>query len=212
MSHDQCECQRQVTVKTRAAKLLVTLVRSLDGALTQIVSFVSQTMDYKLTSDYWQYSDSEESKEETYFESQKVISMFLNLNKELTIDICLLALCILHESIKRREDIFKQVLKMLKRHLYEILSKRSVIIKLRLSLLLKYYMDSSHFYHSGSEAFAMLVDFLFESILFQGEERVIAISSIETLNSVLECNNPQAVQRLAALVDRGVHQVLAGIL
>ena len=34
MTHDQCECQRQITVKTRAAKLLVTLVRSLDGALT----------------------------------------------------------------------------------------------------------------------------------------------------------------------------------
>lgn len=175
MTHDQCESQRQVTYKTRAAKLLATFIRSMDGALTQIVSFICQTLDFKLTSDYWQYSDREESKEESFFESQKATSMFLNLNKELIIDICLLALCILAENIKRREDIIKQVLKVLKRHLYEILSKRSVIIKLRLSLLLKYFMDSSHFYHSGSDTLAMLVDFLFESILLEGDEKVIGI-------------------------------------
>ena len=52
LAQDCCESQHMRVIKTQSAILIKTLAKYLDGAVTQFVSFLCQSIDHKLGSNY----------------------------------------------------------------------------------------------------------------------------------------------------------------
>ena len=62
-------------------------------------------------------------------------------------------------------------------------STGSILLRARMSLLLGYYADM--LFHKYDEAFLKAIDFLIQSVGLLGDQKVIALQSADTLNTIV---------------------------
>jgi hypothetical protein len=86
-------------------------------------------------------------------------------------------------ALPRRADLvpfFESVLNM---NIDMILSESSILLRARMSLLLGYYADM--LFKKFPESFLKIVNFLIGSISLKGDQKVIALQSADTLNTII---------------------------
>lgn len=130
---DTCDKQKSMIVKTQAAKLLEAICDNIDGAVSFVTLFCCQAISISLSKhpfdgishDFQAYQD----------------SSFLKSNPELIAETCLVALTAISYILPRRNDLVPLFEKVLAENIDHILSKDSIILRARMSLLLGYYAD-----------------------------------------------------------------------
>ncbi len=94
--------------------------------------------------------------------------------------------------------LFEQVLA---KNIDKILNEGSILLRARMSLLLGYYADM--LFLKYDEAFNKVIDFLIKSVALLGDQKVVALQSADTLNTIISDNDliPRLEPQLPRLMD-----------
>jgi hypothetical protein len=190
---DTCDKQKSRVVKTQAAKLLEAYCDNIDGATSFLTLFCCQSLNLALSSTKLEL-DPNFSKEYMAYQN----SVFLKSNQEIIGETCLVALTAISYILPRRTDLVPLFERVLAENIEGILGKGSVLLRVRMSLLLGYYADMLFANHRN--AFLKTMDFLIQSIGLTKEEKVIAIQSADTLNTII--SDKDLIPRLIPEVPR----------
>ncbi len=134
------------------------------------------------------------SQEYTLFQD----SNFLHNTPEIIAETSLLALTAISYILPRRADLVPVFENALANNIDKILSERSILMRARMSLLLGYYVDM--LFEKNRSAFLKTVDFLIKSVALVKEEKVIALQSADTLNTII--SDKDLIPRLKPEVPR----------
>jgi hypothetical protein len=93
------------------------------------------------------------------------------------------ALTAISYILPRRADLVPYFEKTLIENIDAVLSQDSILLRSRMSLLLGYYADM--LFRDHHEAFMKIVNFLISSVSLTGNEKVIALQSADTLNTII---------------------------
>jgi hypothetical protein len=111
----------------------------------------------------------------------------LGTSQEIIAETCLVALTTISYILPRRSDlvpIFEEVLAL---NIDRLLGNGSeignILMKARMSLLLGYYADM--LFQKYETAFVKVMDFLLESLSLSGAQKVVALQSADTLNTII---------------------------
>jgi hypothetical protein len=85
--------------------------------------------------------------------------------------------------LPRRNDLVPYFEKILAENIDKILSEQSILLRVRMSLLLGYYADM--LFKKYPDAFLKIINFLIQSISLTGDQKVIALQSADTLNTII---------------------------
>ncbi len=113
---------------------------------------------------------------------------------------CIVALTSISYILPRRRDLIPLFEKTLGDNLEQILSQNSIILRCRMSLLLGYYADM--LFKKDNTKFITAMNFLIKSLSFTGEQKVIALQSADTLNTIISDNDliPRLEPEIPALL------------
>ena len=104
-------------------------------------------------------------------------------NPEIIGETCLVALTAISYILPRRADLVPIFENILAKNIDQILNQGSTLLRVRMSLLLGYYADM--LFERYPEAFNKVIDFLIQSVGLHGEQKVVALQSADTLNTII---------------------------
>lgn len=124
---------------------------------------------------------------------------------EIIAETCLVALTTISYILPRRADLVPIFEEVLARNIDTILipdpsaesNIYSIILRARMSLLLGYYADM--LFSKYEEAFLKVMNFLFTSVAFTGEQKVIALQSADTLSTII--SDKDLIPRLSPFIS-----------
>jgi hypothetical protein len=125
----------------------------------------------------------------------------LNSPPEITSETCLVALTAISYILPRRNDLVPLFEQVLAKNIDKILNEGSILLRARMSLLLGYYADM--LFLKYDEAFNKVIDFLIKSVALLGDQKVVALQSADTLNTIISDNDliPRLEPQLPRLMD-----------
>ena len=143
--------------------------------------------------------------------------MFLaGTTPEIITETCLVALTTISYILPRRGDLVPVFEEILAQNIDTLLGvsmsgTTSVLLRSRMSLLLGYYADM--LFNKFPEAFFKVIDFLVQSVGLLGEQKVVALQSADTLNTIISDKDliprlePHLPRLIASLIEsnRKVH-------
>ena len=190
---DTCDKQQSRIVKTQAAKLIETICDNIDGAVSFVTLFCCQSI-YLALDDHKKEINTDFTSEYSVFSDCN----FLQNTPEIIAETSLLALTAISYILPRRADLVPIFEKALALNIDRILSEGSILLRCRMSLLLGYYVDM--LFEKYSQAFLKTIDFLIRSVALIKEEKVIALQSADTLNTII--SDKDLIPRLKPEVPR----------
>jgi len=110
----------------------------------------------------------------------------------------LIALTTISYILPRRADLVPIFENVLANNIDKILSEGSILLRARMSLLLGYYADM--LFEKHRNAFLKTIDFLIKSVALIRDERVIALQSADTLNTII--SDRDLIPRLTPEIPR----------
>jgi hypothetical protein len=185
---DTCDRQKSYIIKTQAAKLIEALCDNIDGAVTLITFFCVNSLNFTLSK--------ESSKEphnlgefsininETHQQLCEGSSFMQHSKPDVIIDAAITVLGLLSyvHSKNQYRNIFAIMESTLNYYIGEIINNESKLVRARYALFLGYLVDM--LYKDREEAFRETIFFLYRSVNLRGEDKAIALQSIDTLKTV----------------------------
>ncbi len=111
----------------------------------------------------------------------------MGTSPEIIAETCLVALTTISYILPRRTDLVPIFEESLALNIDRILCPGGeigqILMKARMSLLLGYYADM--LFLKYEEAFVKVMDFLLESLSLNGPQKVVALQSADTLNTII---------------------------
>mmetsp|Transcript_12871 Transcript_12871/g.21770 ORF Transcript_12871/g.21770 Transcript_12871/m.21770 type:complete len:724 (-) Transcript_12871:115-2286(-) len=185
---DTCDKQKSYVVKTQASKLFEGLCDNIDGAVTLTSYFCIQAINLTLSK--------ESGKEKVQLDNISNIinqghdhlleqsSFMKNSKPDAVFDASIVVLGVLSyvHSKEAYKNVFNGIDKVLSYYINEITVGGSTLAKVRYTLFLGYFSDI--LFVNDPEAFKMTLSFLYSNVNLQGEEKAIALQSIDTLKTI----------------------------
>ena len=128
---------------------------------------------------------------------------FLQSNPEIIAETCLVALTTISYILPRRSDLVPIFDKSLAENIDFILGQGSIILRARMSLLLGYYADM--LFQKYPAAFIKTINFLISSMNLTKHEKVIALQSADTLNTII--SDKDLIPRLSGEIPRIIKDI-----
>lgn len=185
---DTCDRQKSYTIKTQAAKLIEALCDNIDGAVTLITFFCVDSLNYTLSKESGkealnlsEFSININEKHQQLCQS----SIFIQHSKpDVIIDTAITVLGLLSyvHSKNQYNNIFSVMENTLNYYINEIINNESMLVRARYALFLGYLVDM--LYKDKDDAFRDTIFFLYRSVNLKGEQKAIALQSIDTLKTV----------------------------
>lgn len=185
---DTCDRQKSYIIKTQAAKLIEALCDNIDGAVTLITFFCVTSLNLTLSKEsgkealnLGEYSININERHQQLCEG----SSFMQHSKpDVIIDASITVLGLLSyvHSKNQYRNIFSIMESTLNYYIQEIINNESKLVKVRYALFLGYLVDM--LYKDREDAFRETIFFLYRSVNLKGEDKAIALQSIDTLKTV----------------------------
>lgn len=185
---DTCDKQTSGIVKTQAAKLFEGLCDHIDGAVTLTSYFCIQALNITLCKEgpkqmleFTDFAANIDDQQKNLIEN----CAFIRHSKpDVTIDASITVLGLLSyvHSKNSYQNVFAWIEKVFTYYIEDILNHESKLVKVRFSLFLGYLIDV--LFKDQPEAFKRTIHFLYKSVDLQGEDKAIALQSIDTLKTV----------------------------
>lgn len=185
---DTCDKQQSGIVKTQAAKLFEGLCDNIDGAVTYTSYFCIQALNMTLSKESskakLEIQDFAVNIEDAHQHLIENCSFIKHSKPDVIIDSSIMVLSLLSyvHSKPAYTNIFTWVERVFTHYIDEILNNESKLVKARYALFLGYLIDV--LFKKDPEAFKSTLFFLYKSVDLQGEDKVIALQSIDTLKTV----------------------------
>lgn len=185
---DTCDRQKSYIIKTQAAKLIEALCDNIDGSVTLITFFCVNSLNMTLSKESGKealnlgdYSININERHQQLCEQ----SHFMQHSKpDVVIDASITVLGLLSyvHSKNQYRNIFGIMENTLNYYIQEIINNESKLVKARYALFLGYLVDM--LYKDREDAFRETIFFLYRSVNLKGEDKAIALQSIDTLKTV----------------------------
>jgi len=130
---------------------------------------------------------------------------------EIIAETCLVALTTISYILPRRGDLVPIFEEILATNIDSIVGNINqnetnsgmILLKARMSLLLGYYADM--LFRKYPEAFTKIIDFLIQSLALTGNQKVVALQSADTLNTII--SDKDLIPRLEPHLPRLIEQI-----
>lgn len=185
---DTCDRQKSYIVKTQAAKLIEALCDNIDGSVTLTTFFCVSSLNQTLSKEsgkeplgLGEFSININNQHQALCEN----SSFMQHSKpDVIIEASIMVLGLLSyvHSKNQYKGIFTVMESVLNYYIDEIINNESKLVKARYALFLGYLVDM--LYKDRGEAFKETIFFLYNSVNLKGEDKAIALQSIDTLKTV----------------------------
>jgi len=198
---DTCGDQESEIPKTEAAKLIETLCENIDGCISFIMLFASESIKYACTG-----GDPLTLVNYTMLSGFNITNNFLiSSTPEEIIETALMIISDINYFVIRRKNIFKMLENLLIGCYVQLFESPSVLIKSRLALMLGYY--ASDLFKEEDESFEKLFAFLFNGLLAEKTMKAFALQCGESIKMLLTDVNP----RIQAVVSKVLPSLCAVI-
>ena len=185
---DTCDRQKSYIIKTQAAKLIEALCDNIDGAVTLITFFCVNSLNFTLSKESGKephnLGEFSININETHQQLCEGSSFMQHSKPDVIIDpaITVLGLLSYVHSQNQYRNIFAIMESTLNYYIGEIINNESKLVRARYALFLGYLVDM--LYKDRDEAFRETIFFLYRSVNLRGEDKAIALQSIDTLKTV----------------------------
>lgn len=185
---DTCDKQQSGTVKTQAAKLFEALCDNVDGSVTLTSFFCIQSLNLTLSRESQKEAlplvNFAANIEDAHRTLHQNCSFVKNSRPDVIIDASITVLGLLSyvHSKQAYANIFRAIEGVFAYYINEIIGNESRLVKVRYSLFLGYLIDV--LYKENDAAFRDTIFFLYRSVDLRGEDKAIALQSIDTLKTV----------------------------
>lgn len=186
---DTCDKQQSVVVKTQAAKLFEGLCDNIDGAVTVTSYFciqgINMTLSKESQKENYEITNFAANIDQAHKNLIEHCSFIKNSKPDVIVEAGIMVLALLSyvHSKQAYSSIFATIEKVFTHYIDEIINNDSKLIKVRYSLFLGYLIDVM--YKNQPDAFKNTVLFLYTTVDLVGEDKAIALQSIDTLKTVV---------------------------
>jgi hypothetical protein len=175
---DTCERQESETYKSASAQLAEGLCDYIDGALSFVVSFAIQAVDFVFT-----------GKNFSTISNYKALepfaqSVLLASPNEHIADVSLVILSVVSYAVEKRADLMKSVEDLLRAHLQGIVEAKSGLLSCRVCMLFYFYCEG--IFENDDSAFIALFKFLLDCLIPTSHAKAVNIQACETLSYLVQ--------------------------
>lgn len=185
---DTCDKQKSYVVKTQAAKLFEGLCDNIDGAVTMSSYFCIQSLNMTISKETGKeplnFDAIAANIEQGHRDLIEKCAFIKHSRQDVIIESIIVVIGLLSylNSKAAYANIFQAIEKVFTYYNQEILNNDSKLIKVRYSLFLGYLIDV--LYKDDPQCFVNTILFLYNSVNLTGENKAIALQSIDTLKTV----------------------------
>ena len=185
---DTCDKQQSGTVKTQAAKLFEGLCDNIDGAVSLTSFFCIQALNMTLSKETSKealnFTDFAANIDGSHQHLIENCSFVKHSKPDVVVDASITVLGLLSyvHSKKQYQSVFVCIERVFQYYIEEILTNESKLVKCRYALFLGYLIDV--LFKDQPQAFRETIMFLYRSVDLQGEDKAIALQSIDTLKTI----------------------------
>ena len=178
---DMCDKRKSETVKAAAAQLINGLCDKVDGALTFTVVVLLQLLD-------WSIAETQDISNFPVLSASGRGSALFQLSQEQRIEVSLLGLCVLAESVRRRSDLIVGLSLAVSNCLPTLMTTSSPLLRSRLCLLLSFYFTDVFPTDGGKAAY---LSFLTGSLDPTSVPRVVYLQACAALAALVKQESVQ---------------------